>query len=391
MKKALFVLLLALCLFSRGAQAAGPCAIFQDYTLDPRVTGQNLTSSFRQVTQTNMIWTCLDDYSTDVTQMRSTIDPYPNSSESFATTGAGELERIRFVLKKITGWSQWYAHTEPLVLPGVSLSSIPAQGRLLFTSGVQIRYTPFNGRNLAVVTNGTMVSRDIGASGIGSGNPSTGSNFVNGVANQVLVANTTYLVTVFDNAGVLAFDFLTSLAHTPDAASGVEVATGAPTRSVVGMVRMNATGVFQDDNGLLGVISWFNRRDKSITNGYSVNRTSDVGAYVEIHGEIRGNFITWADDAVSVSLTGAMGNNTQGAVTLALLTFETLNAEDASARYFQPIATSEMVPLAMTLYKTGLADGYHFATMLGAVSGGIGSWYGGIVGLRTSLTVKVRG
>ena len=99
-------------------EPAGPCAIFHDYTQDPRVTATNLTTSFRTVAQTNMIWSCLDDYSGDISQMGTTTDPYPSGSPSLATTGQGELERLRFVLKKITGWSQWYAHTESFTLSG---------------------------------------------------------------------------------------------------------------------------------------------------------------------------------------------------------------------------------------------------------------------------------
>lgn len=56
--------------------------------------------------------TCMDDYAIDTTQFRSVIDPYPASSASLPTSLAGELERVRYVIKAMTGWSQWYAHTE---------------------------------------------------------------------------------------------------------------------------------------------------------------------------------------------------------------------------------------------------------------------------------------
>lgn len=50
----------------------------------------------------------MDDYSTNTAQMQSTADPYPGAVESLATTGAGELERLRYVIKQITGEAQWY-------------------------------------------------------------------------------------------------------------------------------------------------------------------------------------------------------------------------------------------------------------------------------------------
>ena len=44
--------------------------------------------------------------------MQTTVDPYPASVVSLATTGQGEIERIRYVIQRLSGWTQWYAHTE---------------------------------------------------------------------------------------------------------------------------------------------------------------------------------------------------------------------------------------------------------------------------------------
>lgn len=56
----------------------------------------------------NMTPSGVDDYSASNSQMQSTTDPYPASAESLATTLAGELERLRYVIKQIGGKSQWY-------------------------------------------------------------------------------------------------------------------------------------------------------------------------------------------------------------------------------------------------------------------------------------------
>lgn len=50
----------------------------------------------------------IDDYSTNSTQMQVTADPGEVGTESLATTLAGELARIRHMLKEITGENQWY-------------------------------------------------------------------------------------------------------------------------------------------------------------------------------------------------------------------------------------------------------------------------------------------
>lgn len=110
---ALLILLLML-LPAQPGLAAGACATYKTFVDGGSVNAADLNSLQIALTQTNMIWTCLDDYSTDAAQMRLTADPYPAGAESLATTGAGELERLRYILKAVFGWTYWYTHSEPL-------------------------------------------------------------------------------------------------------------------------------------------------------------------------------------------------------------------------------------------------------------------------------------
>lgn len=68
----------------------------------------------------------LDDYSTNAAQMRATTDPGTTGSESLATSGAGELERLRYAIQQIKGnlASNWY---DPV---GLSLSQLATPGNL---------------------------------------------------------------------------------------------------------------------------------------------------------------------------------------------------------------------------------------------------------------------
>ena len=50
----------------------------------------------------------MDDYSVNVAQMQTTVDPGEVGTESLATSTAGELERIRHMLNEIIGKNQWY-------------------------------------------------------------------------------------------------------------------------------------------------------------------------------------------------------------------------------------------------------------------------------------------
>jgi len=56
----------------------------------------------------NFTPTGMDDYSSNAAEMQTTTDPYPSQAESLATSGAGELARIRYLIKQITNQSQWY-------------------------------------------------------------------------------------------------------------------------------------------------------------------------------------------------------------------------------------------------------------------------------------------
>lgn len=64
---------------------------------------------------TNHVPAQMDDYSSSVAEMQSTTDPGEVSSESQPTSLAGEIERIRFMLKEDFGRAQWYT-TAPSVV-----------------------------------------------------------------------------------------------------------------------------------------------------------------------------------------------------------------------------------------------------------------------------------
>lgn len=74
----------------------------------------------------------LDDYSTNESQMQTTTDPYPGQAVSLATSTAGEFERIRHLIKQITGQAQWY------IDPDTNLASVGAGDNLLINGGFNV-------------------------------------------------------------------------------------------------------------------------------------------------------------------------------------------------------------------------------------------------------------
>lgn len=58
---------------------------------------------------TNFVPLMMDDYSANATQMQVQTDPGESGSESLATTLAGELARLRFVINEMKGTTYWYS------------------------------------------------------------------------------------------------------------------------------------------------------------------------------------------------------------------------------------------------------------------------------------------
>lgn len=82
------------------------------YSHTTRASGLTLTANIYNTDHQNHInnqnSTQIDDYSASVAEMQTTTDPYPSASASQPTTLAGELERLRYMIKQITGQAQWY-------------------------------------------------------------------------------------------------------------------------------------------------------------------------------------------------------------------------------------------------------------------------------------------
>jgi len=111
------------------------------------ITGDTISASERNAEHTNHItnhdFSGMGDYSSNATEMQATNDPYPGSVVSLATTGAGELERIRYQILQLlqftstlcgaTSQSYWYqdvsSQSSVIVSSGnVGLVATPSAG-----------------------------------------------------------------------------------------------------------------------------------------------------------------------------------------------------------------------------------------------------------------------
>jgi hypothetical protein len=188
----------------------------------------------------------------------------------------------------------------------INANIVPQCGRLYFNTSSQLIFTPFNGDKIKI--QGKVYSFSTMAIG------NTGVH-VNSIASQTLASDTVYLLTLFDNGGTLAPDFLTTIAHSPDTTAGnvgVETSTSNRSRTVIGLVRTWSSAAFVNTTGVRGVLGWFNRRNLNLRGASTGGAGTSAGSPTELTSAARVFFLTWADDDVTAGITGAFLSTAAG-------------------------------------------------------------------------------
>lgn len=108
--------------------------------------------------RTNWTPTGLDDASATVSAMQTTVDPGESGSESLATDLAGEIHRMRHMIKEITGKTYWYQS------PSASMDALCPVGAIL----------PFYDYNGTVTFNTSMFAYCDGSTVADAGSPING-------------------------------------------------------------------------------------------------------------------------------------------------------------------------------------------------------------------------
>lgn len=243
-------------------------------------------------------------------------------------------------------------------------------GFLAFSSTTALTFTPLNGDRIKI--SGTMYA--IPAAGIaGLANTSV---FVAGVAAQNLAASTLYYVYAFINSATVTADFSTT-AHATSATAGnvgTEIKSGDDTRTLIGMVRTNGSSQFVDAATQRFVRSWFNRQHEvtRVSNAFTAQRstttTSTSGA--ELNSEIRVEFLTWAKDTFIAGLSGYAFNATPDYAFMGV----GWDGVITSSNHFAIAYGNNGSGMAVTEMKSGLSEGYHYATVMAYVPSGTGSF-----------------
>lgn len=138
------------------------------------------------------------------------------------------------------------------------------------------------------------------------------------LSNSGLAANNAYYVFAKDNgAGAAVLEAIgtgttTHSMHT----NGVEIRTGDPTRTLVGMVRPNASGQFEWSATYRGVASWFHREQAALRDVGSATTAST--SYAKLTNGF--GTLAWANGIVDLDLDGVaapQGGTTGGYLVIA--------------------------------------------------------------------------
>lgn len=218
--------------------------------------------------------------------------------------------------------------------------------------------------------------------------------FINGVNEVVpsagvtlapasLSVGTVYYVYAFMSSGTMTMEASTT-APAVDGTYGHKIKNGDATRSLVAMGKIVTGPAWSSLE--TEVLSWYNRRARTIVTNLTADRTNASTVYGEINAEIRAAFLTWGDAGVTVSAAGYAFNSAnfvQSAVSL-----------DGSGTETPVTAAfgTDGGPIAITLTKTGISEGVsHFYTLMTQVNAGTGTWAGANAATRCTLTVTVQG
>lgn len=267
---------------------------------------------------------------------------------------------------------------------GMTVAFPVVQGQLRYASATQIKVSPLNGNRLYIKKSGVWTATTISSSGITANNTNI---FLDGTGASNLAADTTYYVYLFDNSGTTTIDF-SATGHTIDATTGLETKTGVDTRVLVGMVRTNGSSQFST----FLVLSYYNRALRNQQTTFSADRSTTSATYVELNSEIRNTFLTWGDESVSVAVSGSIVNSATDAVGSAVA-FDGTSAETGMETSQRVAAANVDETLAVNGFKGGLAEGYHYATIIGKTPSGTATYRSatGATSAKVGLHIKVRG
>lgn len=316
------------------------------------VGGAEWNAAFEEV-RANIAAAKVEGYSQDVPTMQATTAPGDLGSESLATSVAEEFRRLRFqvlgLLKALNpAATVWY---QPVSV-GLSAGATLGACRLAYTDASTITLQRSGG--LYVMIAGQYYA--IPAGGVA-------------LAKTGLVANTTYFVYVYMATGSVMTLEASATGHTTDAVTNQEIKLADGSRTLVGMVRMDASGNFAWSPAQRLVASWFNRQMIAAerVDGTARSVSSSASTLVERGTNAsRAEFLVWGGATAKYLVYAGVSSGASTVspeLAVGLDATPVVGAFGSNARTIGAADVSLELQAMQEAYGTP-AEGYHFACQM---------------------------
>jgi hypothetical protein len=201
-----------------------------------------------------------------------------------------------------------------------------------------------------------------------------------------LTPSALYYIYAYMNSGTMTLE-ASATAYATDIVTGVQIKIGDATRTLVGMARPITGPAWADTAKQRFVRSWYNDAGVFLFNNFTANRATTSLSYVELNSEIRCEFLIWSGEVAQAAANGSLISGAANGANRSSLAFDGTTPEPGGSQ--ATMTNSDTVPFSAPALKNGLSEGYHYATLIGLVASGTGTWIADVDGRRTAITGRV--
>jgi hypothetical protein len=178
-----------------------------------------------------------------------------------------------------------------------------------------------------------------------------------------------YYIYAFMNSGTMTLE-AAPIAHATDTTTGVEIKSGDPTRTLVGLAATIAGPAWSDSGQNALVASWFNPVSKTRQGVFTTQRSTASTTPVELNAEIRVQVVTFAGREIEARVSGEQ-SNTAAAYIGTQLNIDGAGQNESCSGTVAGAGAGMVLGIAA---RKALAEGFHFVSINGVVGSGTGNW-----------------
>lgn len=332
----------------------------------------------------------------------SLTDGFP--PDCFTPTGSGGVppfgKDFNGVMKQSTSWDRWFSAGAPITYDATFQTAISG-----YPKGSIVQSATTFGLFWYSTIEGNVTNPDAAGAGWTGFNlantvPGTGAYFqqlsttsmqlkptiggmiwINGLnyvipssltkSNAGLAANTNYYAYVFISSGVVTLEFSTTAYVV--GSNGMPQKSGDVTRTCVGRFVTDGSAQFEGQG--VGTMSYFNRRLIALPSNGAQSGNTNATSAAEISTSARATFMTWADEAVQISMIGYVSNNTASKACYSTLGLGNSVISNLVESLFGVAGSTSNVSQSIAV---STSEGQHFISPMGATDSGGQAQFAGL-------------